>query len=203
MASYYTSMLTRARSMEGYTPDLEIVFVGQYVEDPTLCDLWSGTPFIMGGRSTASVQINEYGRLRMIVMSTGMGTRYATDDELAQYADSIAASPNNFAAMLVPVVLSADGEYVLSPLDSSESMDDLLWAANGDYTNGFSFRSVGSGLYFAGLTYCNWTAINQTEDLWLPLEHTDGGTAKTILKSVRAEQIDAFLALKSFITCSS
>ena len=35
MASYYTSMLTRARSMEGYTPDLEIVFVGQYVEDPT------------------------------------------------------------------------------------------------------------------------------------------------------------------------
>lgn len=100
------------------------------------------------------------------------------------------ASPNNFAAMLVPVVLSADGEYVLSPLDSSESMDDLLWAANGDYTNGFSFRSVGSGLYFAGLTYCNWTAINQTEDLWLPLEHTDGGTAKTILKSVRAEQID-------------
>lgn len=47
MASYYTSMLTRARSMEGYTPDLEIVFVGQYVEDPTLCDLWSGTPFIM------------------------------------------------------------------------------------------------------------------------------------------------------------
>ena len=54
MASYYTSMLTRARSMEGYTPDLEIVFVGQYVEDPTLCDLWSGTPFIMGGRSTAS-----------------------------------------------------------------------------------------------------------------------------------------------------
>ena len=72
MASYYTSMLTRARSMEGYTPDLEIVFVGQYVEDPTLCDLWSGTPFIMGGRSTASVQINEYGRLRMIVMSTGM-----------------------------------------------------------------------------------------------------------------------------------
>ena len=94
MASYYTSMLTRARSMEGYTPDLEIVFVGQYVEDPTLCDLWSGTPFIMGGRSTASVQINEYGRLRMIVMSTGMGTRYATDDELAQYADSIAAAPN-------------------------------------------------------------------------------------------------------------
>ena len=67
---------------------------GQYVEDPTLCDLWSGTPFIMGGRSTASVQINEYGRLRMIVMSTGMGTRYATDDELAQYADSIAAAPN-------------------------------------------------------------------------------------------------------------
>ena len=100
------------------------------------------------------------------------------------------ASPNNFAAMLVPVVLSADGEYVLSPLDSSESMDNLLWTANGDYTNGFSFRSVGSGLYFAGLTYCNWTAINQTEDLWLPLEHTDGGTAKTILKSVRAEQID-------------
>ena len=94
MASYYTSMLTRARSMEGYTPDLEIVFVGQYVEDPTLCDLWSGTPFIMGGRSTASVQINEYGRLRMIVMSTGMGTRYATDDELAQYADSIVAAPN-------------------------------------------------------------------------------------------------------------
>lgn len=47
-----------------------------------------------GGRSTASVQINEYGRLRMIVMSTGMGTRYATDDELAQYADSIAAAPN-------------------------------------------------------------------------------------------------------------
>lgn len=92
--------------------------------------------------------------------------------------------------MLVPVVLSADGEYVLSPLDSSESMDNLLWTANGDYTNGFSFRSVGSGLYFAGLTYCNWTAINQTEDLWLPLEHTDGGTAKTILKSVRAEQID-------------
>ena len=69
-------------------------------------------------------------------------------------------------------------------------MDNLLWTANGDYTNGFSFRSVGSGLYFAGLTHCNWTAINQTEDLWLPLEHTDGGTAKTILKSVRAEQID-------------
>ena len=86
MASYYTSMLTRARSMEGYTPDLEIVFVGQYVEDPTLCDLWSGTPFIMGDITI--------GRLRMIVMSTGMGTRYATDDELAQYADSIAAAPN-------------------------------------------------------------------------------------------------------------
>ena len=84
---------SRARARWRATrPSLEIVFVGQYVEDPTLCDLWSGTPFIMGGRSTASVQINEYGRLRMIVMSTGMGTRYATDDELAQYADSIAAA---------------------------------------------------------------------------------------------------------------
>lgn len=100
------------------------------------------------------------------------------------------ASSNNFAAMLVPVVLTADGEYVLSPLDSSESMNDLLWTADGDYTDGFTFRSVGNGLYFAGLTYCNWTAINTTADLWLPIEHSDGGAVRTILKSVRAEQID-------------
>ena len=96
------------------------------------------------------------------------------------------ANSNGFAAKLIPVVLTESGEYVLTPEDSSEDISDLVWLAEGDYTEGFTFKSITNELYFAGLSYCNWTAINTTADKWIPLEHTTENGTITILESVRA-----------------
>lgn len=100
------------------------------------------------------------------------------------------ANSNGFAAKLIPVVLTENGEYVLFPEDSAEDISDLVWLANGDYTEGFTFRSITNGLYFAGLNYCNWTAVNTTEDKWIPLEYTAEDGTMTILESVRALDVN-------------
>ena len=97
------------------------------------------------------------------------------------------ANSNGFAAKLIPVILTDNGEFVLAPEDSTEEINDLVWLAEGDYTEGFSFQSITNELFFAGLPYCNWTAINTTQDRWVPMEHTTAdGSIITILQSVRA-----------------
>ncbi len=96
------------------------------------------------------------------------------------------ANSNGFAAKLIPIILTDNGEYVLAAMDSNENFDDMVWLAQGDYTDGFSFKSTTNDLFFAGLNYCNWTAINGTEDKWL-LEEQDGAT---LLKSVRALDVN-------------
>lgn len=100
-------------------------------------------------------------------------------------------SSSAWGAKLIPIVLSPDGSYVIGAVDSAENIEDMVWNANGDYTDGFTFMSATNDLYFAGLTWCNWTAVNETADRWLPIQHeTSDGSTITVLKSIRAEEID-------------
>lgn len=96
------------------------------------------------------------------------------------------ANSNGFAAKLIPIILTDDGEYVLAAMDSNENFDDMVWLVQGDYVDGFSFKSITNDLFFAGLNYCNWTAINGTEDKWLPVEQE----GVTLLKSMRALDVN-------------
>lgn len=121
ISSYYQTMLTRAKNVEGYTAQTEIVFVGRHLNDPSLHDVWADTPFIFDGRSTASGQINEYSRVEMIAAYLGTQTRYATDEELATYAaefDTMPCYPDDGAIRLL------DGTLYIKLCDPSYTSFD-------------------------------------------------------------------------------
>lgn len=93
ISNYYVTMVTRAKSLEGYTSGTELVFVGENIADDSLVDIWLATPMVMDGRSTTANQVNEYGRIRQITLYLGVATRYATQEELEHYADALDALP--------------------------------------------------------------------------------------------------------------
>lgn len=89
--NYFTSMFTRIRSLDGYRDDMDIVLVGQTITDEKFYDNYYATPFRYGARTGATGQINEYSRLNFLANYLGISVRYATEFELTQNAEALAA----------------------------------------------------------------------------------------------------------------
>lgn len=88
--NYFATMLTRARSLEGYREDMRIVFVGKTIQDAAFYDNWNGSPFGFSARTSADEQINEYSRSAFIVNYLGIYFRDITPEEETRYAEVIA-----------------------------------------------------------------------------------------------------------------
>lgn len=88
--NYFTTMLTRARSLEGYREDMQVVFVGQRIDDPAFHDNWDDTPFHYSAQINAIVQINQYSRGMIIMNYLGYYCRAITPEEETRYAEAIA-----------------------------------------------------------------------------------------------------------------
>lgn len=88
--NYFTTMLTRARSLEGYRGDMQVVFVGKTISDDALLDNWNETPFNYSAQTSAKEQINQYSRSMLIMNYLGYYCREITPEEEARYAGVIA-----------------------------------------------------------------------------------------------------------------
>lgn len=88
--NYFSTMLTRVKSMDGYTEDQEIVFVGKTISDKSFSDRYEGSPFAYGGKQLSTEGINVYSRNSFIKLYLGYQCRAIQADEEAQYAVLIA-----------------------------------------------------------------------------------------------------------------
>lgn len=88
--NYFTTMLTRARSLEGYRGDMQVVFVGKTISDDALLDNWNETPFNYSAQTSAKEQINQYSRSMLIMNYLGYYCREITPEEEARYVGVIA-----------------------------------------------------------------------------------------------------------------
>lgn len=88
--NYFTTMLTRARSLEGYREDMQIVFVGKTINDAAFRDNWNETPFNYSAQTNAKEQLNQYSRSMLIMNYLGYYCREITPEEAARYAEVIA-----------------------------------------------------------------------------------------------------------------
>lgn len=89
--NYYSVLLSRIKSAEGYKEDMEIVFVGDKIDDTSFYDRWHKYIFQYGGKNiSASYAINDYSRPDFIESYFGYVVRDATEDELEKYSDLFA-----------------------------------------------------------------------------------------------------------------
>lgn len=59
--NYYTTLVTRMRSAEGYTDEMPVAYIGFDIDDTSYSnEIWDGTPFMYGGKH--SEYINDYSR---------------------------------------------------------------------------------------------------------------------------------------------
>lgn len=85
--NYYAVLFSQIKSMDGYQDDMEVVFIGDAIDDQSLKDAWEYTYFQYGGKSrTAMEAINAYSRPAFIQYYFGYSTRYATVEEIAKYS---------------------------------------------------------------------------------------------------------------------
>lgn len=87
--NYFTTLVTRARSLEGYRADMRIVLVGDTIQDSAFFDNWNDTPFFYSARIGAREQINQYSRGVFIANYLGLYLHPITEEEAARYAEQI------------------------------------------------------------------------------------------------------------------
>ena len=75
--SYFQTLVTRIKSVNGYSEKLPVVFIGDYYEDESFKNLWSETPFWYGGISDGL--INRYSA--DYFMKNYLGYNYKTISE--------------------------------------------------------------------------------------------------------------------------
>ena len=79
--SYFQTLVTRIKSVEGYSDQYPVAFIGENYEDKSFENSWASTPFWYGGLST--ILINRYSRDWF--MSNYLGYTYETvSDEMLQ-----------------------------------------------------------------------------------------------------------------------
>lgn len=91
--NYFATLYTRAKSLDGYRADMEVVLVGETFSDESYQDNWLTTPFLYRGRTGAVAQLNQYSRAQFVANYLGYSLRSATDEETARYAQIIAQMP--------------------------------------------------------------------------------------------------------------
>lgn len=103
--NYLSILLTQVRSTEGYTEDMELVFVGSNIQDNTLHDDWTEVTFQYGGNGGSAMDaLNAYSRPDFIYQFFGYPCHYATDEELAAYAsqlEGMATYPNSGSIKII------------------------------------------------------------------------------------------------------
>ena len=103
-SNYFTTLYTRAKSLDGYNEKMQIVFVGETFQDESYHDNFYGTPFLYGGTTGALGQINQYSRNSFIRNYLGYSHRQITPQERERYADLIAqmdSYPNDGSLIIV------------------------------------------------------------------------------------------------------
>lgn len=79
--SYFQALVTRIKSVDGYSDQYPVAFIGENYEDKSFENSWASTPFWYGGLSP--ILINRYSRDWF--MSNYLGYTYETvSDEMLQ-----------------------------------------------------------------------------------------------------------------------
>lgn len=92
--NYYSVMLARIQSTDGYDDKKQIVFYGELINDENYHDVWTDTKFAQYGGvvqfdSNSSEQINEYSRSKFFENYFGYSVREMTDNEIEKNKDVI------------------------------------------------------------------------------------------------------------------
>ena len=88
--NYFSAMLARIRSAEGYRDGMEIVFVGDTITDAAFQDNWLTAPFHYSGVVGAQSQLNQYSRPAFFANYFGFSVRQISPEEADACAETIA-----------------------------------------------------------------------------------------------------------------
>lgn len=102
--NYFTTLFTRAKSLEGYRAEMQVVLVGDTFSDKSYADNWLTTPFLYRGRTGAVAQLNQYSRGQFVANYLGYSMRAITQEEVERYAEVIATMrcyPDDGSMMIV------------------------------------------------------------------------------------------------------
>ena len=93
--NYYSTLLTRVKSAEGYEESYPVVTVGSVIRDESFHDLWYDTIFDYGGlrqfdsKDPANNGFNEYSRERFVQSYFGYTIRPISSQEKKDYASEL------------------------------------------------------------------------------------------------------------------
>ena len=104
---YLASMMTRMRSVEGYTTDAPVAFIGK-ISDPSYDKVWGGTPVLYGGND--STFINRYSRIRFFNHLLSYNYTEASAEQIAALKKTtevkeMACYPNDNSIKMVDGIL--------------------------------------------------------------------------------------------------
>lgn len=91
--NYFSAMLARIRSAEGYRDEMEIVLVGDTITDAAFQDNWLTAPFHYSSVVGAKSQLNQYSRPAFFANYFGFSARQITQEELTAYSDLLKSMP--------------------------------------------------------------------------------------------------------------
>lgn len=89
-SSYYTTMITKIKSMEGYHEDLKVVFSGVDIVDKTLYHNEIMNTFSMSGRDDALA--DAYSKQNFILYYCGFDAEIADEDILSEQSKTVLES---------------------------------------------------------------------------------------------------------------
>lgn len=77
---YLSSMVTRMRSVENYTTDAPVAFIGKNISDPSYAEIWKKVNVIYGGNESSL--INHYSRNRFMKVLLSYKYKKADDSQI-------------------------------------------------------------------------------------------------------------------------
>lgn len=93
-ASYFSTLVTRIKLIEGYNDDLQVLYIGEEkIEDKTFTNLSFEIGNTVGFQFTSTDMLNDYRWKRFMYLSTGFSPREIEVDEWQGDKESISAMP--------------------------------------------------------------------------------------------------------------